>query len=64
MTHEDEHARADAKVFSEDEYRADPRKVIAHAVATGQAVVAGADGTPSVVIAIPPAEAAGFDPLA
>jgi len=44
------------RVFSEAEYTADRRSVIDHAAATGIAVVAGADGTPRMVISIPPAE--------
>jgi hypothetical protein len=39
--------------FSEAEYSADPGKVIAHAAATGTAVVVAADGRPCVVITIP-----------
>jgi hypothetical protein len=46
--------RADVSgAFSEAEYSADAAKVIAHAAATGSAVVAGADGRPRVVISIP-----------
>lgn len=45
-----------AKVFTEAEYRADASRVIAHAEATGSAIVARADGTPRFMIAIPPAE--------
>jgi hypothetical protein len=41
------------KSFSEADYSADAGKIIAHAVATGSAVVASADGTPRVVISIP-----------
>lgn len=44
------------RVFTEAEYRADVRRVVAHAVATGGAIVVRADGTPRVVITIPPAE--------
>ncbi len=43
-------------VFTEAEYLADPKSVVAHAVATGRAIVARADGTVRVVISIPPAE--------
>ena len=43
-------------VFTEAEYRADPKSVVAHAVATGRAIVARADGTVRVVISIPPAD--------
>lgn len=42
--------------FTETEYRADPAKVVAHAVANGRAVVARADGTVRIVISIPPAD--------
>ena len=46
--------RADAEAaFSEADYSADAGKVIAHAVATGTAVVARPDGSPRVVISIP-----------
>jgi len=46
--------RADvAAAFSEADYSADVGKVIAHAAATGTAVVARADGSPRVVISIP-----------
>ncbi len=44
------------KVFTEAEYRADASKVVAHAAETGCAIVAGADGSPRFMIAIPPAE--------
>lgn len=47
---------APTKVFTEAEYRANAGKVIAHATAAGSAIVARADGTPRVVISIPPAE--------
>ncbi|MBV8757612.1 MAG: hypothetical protein JO257_10065 [Deltaproteobacteria bacterium] len=43
-------------VFSETEYRADAKNVVAHAIATGRAIVARADGTIRVVISIPQAE--------
>jgi hypothetical protein len=43
-------------VFSEAEYAADVGKVIAHAAATGRAIVATADGRPRVVISIPTAD--------
>lgn len=45
-----------SKVFTEAEYRADARSVVAHAVATGRAIVARTDGTTRVVISIPPAD--------
>jgi hypothetical protein len=44
------------RVFTEPEYRADAKSVVAHAVATGRAIVARADGTTRVVISIPPAD--------
>lgn len=47
------------KVFTEAEYRADAGRVIAHAEATGSAMVTRADGTPRFMIAIPPAEQPG-----
>jgi hypothetical protein len=49
---EDNQSRADSKVFTEAEYRADPKRVVAHAVATGSAIVARDDGTLRVVISI------------
>ena len=39
--------------FSEAEYSANAGKVVAHAAATGTAVVSAADGSPRVVIIIP-----------
>lgn len=42
-----------ASTFSEAEYSANARKVVAHAAATGSAVVSTADGAPRVVISIP-----------
>lgn len=47
---------APTKVFTEAEYRANAGKVIAHATVTGSAIVARPDGSPRVVISIPPAE--------
>lgn len=47
---------APTKVFTEAEYQADASKVIAHAAAAGSAIVARADGSPRVVISIPPAD--------
>lgn len=46
-------------VFTEAAYRADPKRVIAHAEATGSAIVTRSDGTTRFMIAIPPAEPAG-----
>jgi hypothetical protein len=51
-----ENGSAPFTVFTEAEYLADPKSVVAHAVATGRAVVARADGTVRVVISIPPAD--------
>jgi hypothetical protein len=42
-----------ASTFSEAEYSVDAPKVLAHAAATGTAVVSTADGAPRVVISIP-----------
>ena len=39
--------------FSEAEYTANAGKVVAHAAATGTAVVSASDGRPLVVISIP-----------
>jgi len=48
------HAAAEvSRAFSEAEYSADAGKIIAHAAATGRAVVASPDGRPRVVISIP-----------
>ena len=41
------------RTFSEAEYSADAGKVIAHAAATGIAIVTAADGRPRVIISIP-----------
>lgn len=46
-------------VFTEAEYRADAKRVIAYAEQTGSAIVTRSDGTPRFMIAIPPAEPAG-----
>jgi hypothetical protein len=45
--------REDAVTFSEADYSEHPEKVIAHAAATGRAVVVGADGKPRIIITIP-----------
>jgi hypothetical protein len=42
--------------FSEADYSADAGRVIAHAAATGSAVVEAADGRPRVIISIPAAD--------
>jgi hypothetical protein len=39
--------------FSETDYANDPGKVMAHAAATGTAVVVNAEGRPRVIITIP-----------
>jgi hypothetical protein len=44
---------SNADAFSEADYSANPAKVIAHAAATGRAVVVAADGRPRVIISIP-----------
>jgi hypothetical protein len=46
-------ARGDSRTFSEAEFKADGAKVVAHAAATGTAVVAASDGRPVLVISIP-----------
>jgi hypothetical protein len=46
-------AKSGPRTFSEAEYSANPGKVIAHAAATGTAVVSASDGSPRVVISIP-----------
>lgn len=48
--------------FTEAEYRTEPKKVVAHAIATGRAIVTRADGTVRVVISIPPAESSAAAP--
>ena len=45
--------KADRRTFSEAEFQADGAKVVAHAAATGTAVVAASDGRPVLVISIP-----------
>jgi hypothetical protein len=56
MADENQDGAGPCKVFSEAEYRAEAKSVVAHAVATGSAIVARADGSPRVVISIPPAD--------
>ena len=56
MADDNQNGAGPSKVFTEAEYRADAKSVVAHAVATGSAIVARADGTPRVVISIPPAD--------
>lgn len=49
------------RTFSEAEYTADARGVVAHAAMTGTAVVAASDGRPLVVINIPTEDLATFE---
>ncbi len=49
-------------VFTEAEYRTEAKNVVAHAIATGRAIVARADGTVRVVISIPPTEPSAAKP--
>lgn len=49
------------RTFSEAEYTANARSVVAHAAMTGTAVVAAADGRPLVVISIPTEDLATFE---
>ncbi len=53
---DDNQNESPSRVFTEAEYRADAKSVVAHAVATGSAIVVRADGTTRVVISIPPAD--------
>jgi hypothetical protein len=46
-------AQDDGATFSVADYKADPGRVIAHAAATGRAVVVSEDGRPQVIINIP-----------
>lgn len=62
METKDGSAATTTKVFTEAEYRADARSVVTHAVATGSAIVARADGSTRVVISIPPAEPTAAKP--
>ena len=56
MVDEDQKNSALSEVFTEAEYRAETKNVVAHAIATGREIVTRADGTVRVVISIPPAE--------
>lgn len=56
MADDNQNGSTPSRVFTEAEYRADAKSVVAHAVATGSAIVARADGTPRVVISVPPAD--------
>ncbi len=62
MVDDSQNGSAPSRVFTEAEYRADAKSVVAHAVATGSAIVARADGTPRVIISIPPADPAVTKP--
>ena len=62
MANDHQNGPGPSKVFTEAEYRADAKSVVAHAVATGSAIVARADGTPRVVISIPPADPSATKP--
>ncbi len=62
MADDNQNGSTPSRVFTEAEYRADAKSVVAHAVATGSAIVARADGTPRVVISIPPAEPSATKP--
>jgi hypothetical protein len=56
MVDDNQNESPPSRVFTEAEYRADARSVVAHAVATGRAIVARVDGTTRVVISIPAAD--------
>jgi hypothetical protein len=56
MVDDNQNESTQRTVFTEAEYRADAKRVVAHAVATGSAIVARADGTIRVVLSIPPAD--------
>jgi len=62
MVDENQKSSTRSVVFTEAEYRTDAKKVVAHAVATGRAIVARADGTVRVVISIPQAEPSSAKP--
>jgi hypothetical protein len=55
MVDDNQNGSSAPRVFTEAEYRADAKSVVAHAVSTGRAIVARADSTTRVVISIPPA---------
>jgi hypothetical protein len=59
---EDALSGREPRVFSEAEYRANAAAIVAHALATGSAIVAREDGSPRVVISIPPAESSSSKP--
>ncbi len=61
MVDDHENVSTVPRVFTEAEYRADAKSVVAHAIATGSASVARADGTTRVVISIPPADPSSPD---
>ena len=62
MVDENRKSSTRSVVFTEVEYRTDAKNVVAHAVATGRAIVARADGTVRVVISIPQAEPSSAKP--
>lgn len=54
-------AREDEITFTEAEYSEHPERIVAHAAATGCAVVVGADGSPRVIITIPTSDLPTLD---
>jgi hypothetical protein len=50
----------EGRTFSEAEYSENAGEVVAHAAATGTAIVLAPDGTPRVVISIPTADLPTF----
>jgi hypothetical protein len=62
MVDENQKSSTLSGVFTEAEYRTDAKNVVAHAIETGRAIVARADGTVRVVISIPPAESSAAEP--
>ena len=62
MVDENQKSSTLSGVFTEAEYRTEAKSVGAHAIATGRAIVARADGTVRVVISIPPAESSAAEP--
>lgn len=62
MVDENQNSSTLPGVFTEAEYRTDAKNVVAHAIETGRAIVARADGTVRVVISIPPAEPSAAKP--
>ena len=62
MADENEKSSPLSGVFTEAQYRTDAKSIVAHAIATGRAIVARADGTVRVVISIPPVEPSAAKP--